>query len=156
MLALAADFLLQAIVGGPLRGQVAFLMVLPESEQLTFVYPPHLAVGNTLFIDRDSFAGQVVLRKEGLIENNAVKEAHKDVFERIPGPTGETRTIQRMLAAPILDKEGKVFGVVELSRTGDSLADAGVDFSAGDGENLKKSCRIFAPFIAHTWARRER
>lgn len=156
ILELAADFLVPALVKDtPPQGQAAFLMVRPEHEQLTFTFPRHLANGNVLPIDRESFAGRVVLQKEVLIENNAAKEVHKDVFERIPGPSGAARTIQKMLAAPILGEQGEVIGVVEISRTGATGAEAGLDFSAQDGENLRKSCRIFAPFIAHTWAQRD-
>jgi len=156
ILELAANFLVQALVRDhPPQGQAAFLMVLAEHEQLTFTFPRHLANGNVLPINRDSFAGRVVLQKEVLIENNAAKEVHKDVFERIPGPGGGARIIQKIVAAPILAEQGEVLGVVEISRTGENSAAAGTDFSAQDGENLRKSCRIFAPFIAHTWAQRE-
>lgn len=156
ILELAADFLVQALVRDqPTQGQAAFLMVLAEHEQLAFTYPRHLANGNVLPISRDSFAGRVVLQKEVLIENNAAKEVHKDVFERIPGPGGGARTIQKIVAAPIFGKQDDVLGVVEISRTGEDQSTAGADFSVQDGENLRKSCRIFAPYIAHTWAQHD-
>jgi hypothetical protein len=155
ILELAADFLVQGLVRDqPTQGQAAFLMVLAEHEQLMFTFPRHLANGNVLPINRDSFAGRVVLQKDVLIENNAAEEVHKDVFERIPGPGREARIIQKLVAAPILGETGDVLGVVEISRTGESSTVAGVDFSRQDGENLQKSCRIFAPFIAHTWGQR--
>ena len=155
VLSLAMDFLVEALTGDPSKGQAAVLMVLPEDQQLAFTYPTHLAGGNMIPIDRDSFAGRAVLEKTVLIENNAAKEEHRDVFERIPGPDGQARTIQKMLAAPFFDQQGNVLGIIEISRTGNTPADAGPDFSPKDGENLTKSCRIFAPFIAHTWAQRD-
>jgi hypothetical protein len=155
ILDLATDFLVEALSGDPSKGQAAVLMVLPESQQLAFTFPIHLAGGNMIPIDRDSFAGRAVMEKNVLIENNAAKEVHRDVFERIPGPGGQARTIQKMLAAPIFDQQGEVLGIIEISRTGSTPEEAGPDFSPRDGENLTKSCRIFAPFIAHTWAQRD-
>lgn len=147
---LAGDFLLRAFGPGPEKGTVAFLMVVPQDGLLTFVYPRYLARGNTLPVDRESFAGRVVLDQRPLVENNAPDEPHKDVFERIPDEGGTVRPIQKMLAAPLVN-DGRVVGVVEVSRTGSSPAAAGPDFSPRDGENLATCCRAFAPFIARTW-----
>lgn len=149
---LAADFLVTALARESLGGQTSILMVVPELEQLAFVYPRHLARGNVLPIDRNSFAGRVVLDREVLIENSVPTEPHKDFFERIPGPSGRVRPIQTLIAAPLPDREGAVLGVIEVSRTGERAGRAH-DFTARDAANLEKSCRVFAPFIVHTWTR---
>lgn len=145
----AADFLCLALAKE--HGQAAVLMLTPEDSRLTFVYPKHLAGGNSIPLSRDSFAGRVVLDQRSLIENNVSEEPHKDVFERIPGPSGQTRQIQKMIASPVFDGAGKAVGVVELSRTGDSPAAAGEDFKPVDMQNLEKCCRAFAPFIVRSW-----
>jgi GAF domain len=156
ILELAADFLAVALAGAERNGQTAILMVDADLEQLTFAYPEHLARGNTLPIDRNSFAGQVVLQKSILLQNNVPAEPHKDFFERIPNPEGEVRAIQKMIASPLLDRDGQVIGVVEVSRTGRESSGRDADFTRRDLENLEKCCRVFAPFIAQTWARRTR
>ncbi len=152
ILALAADFLAAALAGGR-SGQTAILMVDPDLEQLTFAYPEHLARGNTLPIDRNSFAGQVVLQRAVLLQNNVPDEPHKDFFERIPDPAGEVRPIQKMIASPLFGREDKVIGVVEVSRTGRESVGQQANFTPQDVTNLEKSCRVFAPFIAQTWIR---
>lgn len=150
ILDMAGDFLLKALVGDPEKGAVAILMVVPADEQLTFVFPRHLARGNTIPLDQDSFAGRVVLRGEVLVENRVPNEPHKEYFERIPDERGSVRSIQKMVAAPLV-VDGRAIGVVEVSRTGTTAAEAGSDFTPRDGENLRKCCHVFAPFISRTW-----
>ena len=153
ILHLAADFLATALAGEARNGQTAILMVDSELEHLTFAYPEHLARGNTLPVDRNSFAGQVVLQKAVLLQNNVPDEPHKDFFERIPDPEGEVRPIQKMIASPLFDRSGEVIGVVEVSRTGRESVGQQANFTTQDVKNLEKSCRVFGPFIAQTWVR---
>ena len=150
---LAGEFLASALAGTDRNGQTAILMVDRDLNHLAFAYPEHLAQGNVLPIDNKSFAGQVVLKKSVLIENSVPKEPHKDFFERIPDPEGNVRSIQKMLASPLFGPDQEVIGVVEVSRTGTESAGADANFTARDVENLKKSCQVFAPFIARTWIR---
>ncbi len=153
ILELAAGFLATALAGEARKGQTAILMVDPDLEHLTFAFPEHLSRGNTLPIDRDSFAGRVVMQKAVLLRNNVPAEPHKDFFERIPDPDGEVRPIQKMIASPLFGREGEVVGVVEVSRTGRENAGSEANFTRKDVANLEKSCRVFAPFIARTWTR---
>ena len=151
ILELAADFLLRALARDPENGLVSILKLVPEYNLLTFVYPRHLAHGNTVLVDRESIAGRVVLRREALVENDVPNEPHKDFFERIPDEQGSVRDIQKMIAAPLVTGDGRVIGVVEVSRTGASPAAAGPDFSPRDAKNLGKCCRAFSPFMARIW-----
>lgn len=147
----AADFLCLALAKDHEGGQAAVLMLLPDDSRLTFVYPQHLAGGNSIPLSRDSFAGRVVLDQRPMLENKVSEEPHKDVFERIPGPSGKARQIQKMIAAPLFDAAGKSIGVVEVSRTGDSPTAAGEDFRPIDMQNLEKCCRAFAPYVVRSW-----
>lgn len=151
-LTLAAGFLKPALGRTAEKSTAAFLMLDAESERLSFAYPRHLASGNYLPSDPDSIAGRVVKEKKGLVFNKVAEEPHKDFFERIPDDQGSVRPIQKMIAAPLLDREGNVFGVVEVNRTGSDLNDAGPDFLPTDAQNLEKCCKAFAPFVMHAWA----
>lgn len=153
ILELAGEFLAVALAGKARNGQAAILMVDDDGSHLSFAYPEHLARGNTLPIDANSIAGQVVLKRAVLLENSVPDEPHKDFFERIPDPEGEVRTIQKMIASPLLGAGGKVIGVVEVSRTGHESVGPDANFTDQDAKNLEKSCRVFAPFIARTWTR---
>ncbi|MEM7350697.1 MAG: GAF domain-containing protein [Acidobacteriota bacterium] len=153
ILDLAGKFLVAALAGADRNGQTAILMVDQDLSHLAFAYPEHLARGNVLPIDNKSFAGQVVLNKTILTENNVPKEPHKDFFERIPDPAGNVYSIQKMIASPLFGRDGEVIGVVEVSRSGNENAGPDANFTPRDAQNLEKSCRVFAPFIAHTWVR---
>jgi len=153
ILHLAGDFLAEALAGRNRNGQTAVLMVDDDGSHLSFAYPEHLSRGNVMPVDQKSFAGQVVLKRAVLLENSVPDEPHKDFFERIPGPAGQVRTIEKMIASPLFGRDGAVIGVVEVSRTGGESAGPEANFTSRDAENLEKSCRVFAPFIAQTWTR---
>ena len=149
---LAAGFLRPALGRTGEKSTAAVLMLHAEDESLSFAYPRHLASGNHLPSDPDSIAGRVVQAKSGMVFNKVIEEPHKDFFERIPDDQGSVRLIQKMIAAPLLDKGGNVFGVVEVNRTGSDLNDAGPDFKPTDAANLEKCCKAFAPFVQHAWS----
>lgn len=151
-LELAAAFLRPALGRTGEKSTAAVLMLDAESERLSFAYPRHLASGNYLPSDPDSIAGRVVKSKHGMVFNKVSEEPHKDFFERIPDDQGSVRPIQKMIAAPLVDKEGHVFGVVEVNRTGTDLQDAGPDYLPADAQNLEKCCKAFAPFVHHSWS----
>ncbi len=153
ILELAGDFLSEALAGQARNGQTAILMVDDDGSHLSFAFPEHLSRGNVMPIDQKSFAGQVVLKKAVLLENSVPEEPHKDFFERIPDPAGKVRSIEKMIASPLLGRDGSVIGVVEVSRAGSESAGPEANFTPRDAENLEKSCRVFAPYIARTWTR---
>ena len=150
---LVGGFLSKALAGEGRNGRTAILMIDRDLSQLTFAYPEHLARGNVLPIDRNSFAGQVVLNKEVMIENSVPGEPHKDFFERIPDSSGVVRPIQKMVASPLFAGDGTVIGVVEVSRAGPENSGAAANFIPKDAKNLETCCRVFAPYIDRTWTR---
>ncbi len=152
ILGLAGDFLSTALAGEARNGQTAILLTDRDGSHLSFVFPEHLARGNVFPIDQQSIAGQVVLTGRMVVENDMPREPHKDFFERIPNASGEVRTIQKMIASPLFGRDGSVFGVVEVSRTGGENAGPEANFTARDARNLETCCRVFAPFIARARA----
>ncbi len=153
VLRLAGEFLSAALGGVDRNGQTAILMVDGDLGQLIFAYPEHLALGNVLPVDGKSFAGQVVTKKQALLENSVPQEPHKDFFERIPDPSGTVRSIEKMIASPLMGATGEVIGVIEVSRAGQESQGPSANFQARDVANLEKCCRVFAPFIERTWIR---
>lgn len=150
-LELAAAFLVKALARDVEMGQAAILRRDRKLDLLTFAYPLHLSHGNAIPVDRNSIAGRIVLSKVALIENNVPDEPHKAFFERIPDTEGRVRAIQKMVAAPLLDRNGEAIGVIEVSRTGGTAAESGPDFTSRDGDNLTTTCRAFAPLLARLW-----
>jgi hypothetical protein len=75
------------------------------------------------------------------IDNNFTLARHATVFEGVKINSEETpESIQKMVSAPILS-EGKVIGVIQISRKGSSAANAGPDFTAGDLGKILALCK---------------
>ncbi|MEM9555813.1 MAG: hypothetical protein AAGC60_16280 [Acidobacteriota bacterium] len=152
VLALGAGFVTPALGRTGDKSSAAILVHDHEDDLLRFAFPPHLARGNAIPVDDNSFAGKTLLAKTPRVWNDVARQPHRDFFERIPDPAvGGPRVIQKMIAAPLLAADGSVFGVVEVNRTGDSPTDAGADFTQRDADNLGKCCTAFAPFLIRTW-----
>ena len=56
---------------------------------------------------------------------------HATVFEAVKAATTSGESIQKIISAPILN-DGKVVGVIQISRKGESAATAGPDFTTED------------------------
>jgi len=153
-IALFATFLVRSVARGSTKGQASLLKVTQPGEEFAFAHPPELVGGgNRLPILDSSIAGRVVIRGATVIENNVPEQSHFGFYERVPNPSGEVRTIQKMVAAPIPGLDSVPIGVVEVSLTGSSLEDAGPDFTDEDGFRLETYCQVFAPFLQKIWAR---
>jgi hypothetical protein len=77
------------------------------------------------------------------IMNNFTKTKHSSFFEMVeiggkqPGPPKgkEYGTIQKLMTVPVL-VEGKVAGIIQVSRKGPTLVGAGPDFVSADLQRL--------------------
>ena len=154
VLDILADYFVEAMVRDEARGQAAVLMVVRGGRQLAFAHPKHLVSGNCFPMNKKSIAGRTVLDKRAIIENQVASEEHHGFYERVPNPDGEVRPIQKMISCPMIGPDG-VIGVIQVSRTGEDITDAGLDFSEDDSQRLEKLCKIFAPVVAKTWTRED-
>lgn len=153
LLDLAAGFLIPALGRTGERSTAAILVHDAEDGLLRFVYPHHLSRGNAIPVDQESFAGRVLVAKQAKVWNDVARQPHRDFFERIPDPeSGGPRTIQKMIAAPLLASDEEVFGVVEVNRTGATPDASGDDFTERDAANLAKCCAAFAPYLSRVWS----
>jgi hypothetical protein len=80
------------------------------------------------------------------IDNNFSAMRHPMVFEgvKINGETPEF--IQKILSAPILH-DGKVIGVIQISRKGANNSNVGHDFISDDMGNLLALCKPLGKFV---------
>ena len=60
----------------------------------------------------------------------------------------DAQTIQKMMSVPMLDDNGKVCGVIQVSRKGFDVPSAGPDFTNEDLERLELAARIVGRFLA--------
>jgi hypothetical protein len=129
------------------QDEVAILLLSHDGKHLRFVAPRRFAeLGSIPTSKRDSIAVAVLSKRAGEVINNVPMVKHVSFFESIklrdkPAP------IQKMVTTPLVVR-GQAVGVVEISRKGESVRDAGPDFTPAD---LRKAQEVFdaiAPLLA--------
>lgn len=130
-----------ARIMGVRKEEVAILAVSTKWKHLHFLVPA--ALKNVGFIPLNStwsLAAKTVRESRPEIDNNFSATRHPVVFEgiKINGETPEI--IQKLISAPIL-VDGKVIGVIQISRKGRNASGVGPDFTSDDLGNLLALCK---------------
>jgi hypothetical protein len=112
--------------------EVAILAVSPKSKSLKFVIPEKLSVmGSIPLTSTNALAARTARERKAELANNFSTSRHATVFEGVPLGRRQGETIHKIMSAPILDGT-KVTGVIQISRKGHSLSNAGPDFTQKD------------------------
>jgi hypothetical protein len=82
------------------------------------------------------------------IENNFSSARHATVFEGVKITGEAAEAIQKMISAPIL-LDGKVIGVMQISRKGSTAGNAGPDFTAEDLGKILALCKPLGKMLRH-------
>jgi len=126
--------------------EVAILLVTVDAKHLRFVSPRKFAeLGTIPVTKRDSIAVNILGKRVGEAINNVPMVKHVAFFESVklrdrPVP------IQKMITVPIL-LDGAAVGVAQISRKGETPADAGADFSGADVKKAQEMFQEVAPFL---------
>ena len=133
--------------------ELAILMLSRDRTLLEFVYPSELAEGGTnkFPLSVPSLAGRVVQTGRSVLVNAAPEVPHLVFYERIRIKEERPRLIQKLLAVGVRGSDGKVQAVIEVSRRGDSLVEAGPDFRPEDQQRLERLAAVAAPTLAATF-----
>ena len=127
--------------------EVAILLSDKDNMVLSFAYPEHLVDAGMIPVSSpDAFAARVFKLNKGLIENNFNQMKHLHLFEYVKVPGGSIRRIWKMMSTVLRTADSK-FGIIEISRKGDTSPDAGENFSQEDLEFLEKTMAEFIPFL---------
>ena len=130
--------------------EVAILMTTSDGRHLRFVAPRKFAdLGTIPITKRDSIAVNVFAKKTGEAMNNVPMVKHVAFFESVKIRDRPVAPIQKMITVPIVS-DGASVGVAQISRKGESPADAGPDFTPAD---LKKAQTLFeevGPYLVQT------
>jgi hypothetical protein len=131
--------------------EVAILGVSNRWRHLHFLVPAALKnVGFIPLTSNSALAAKTVRDSRPEINNEFAKMRHATVFEGVKAATTTGESIQKIVSAPIL-YEGKVVGVIQVSRKGENTAAAGADFSADDLGKVLALCRPLGKLVKH-WA----
>jgi hypothetical protein len=127
--------------------EVAILGVSRRWKHLHFLVPEALKnVGFIPLSSNSALAAKTVRESRPEIDNNFSAARHAVVFENIK-LSGETpELIQKIISAPILF-DGRVIGVIQVSRKGGNSASAGPDFTAEHLGNLLALCKPLGKLV---------
>ena len=121
--------------------EVAILAVSMRWKHLHFLVPEDLKkVGFIPLSSTSALAVKTVRDSRPEIDNNFAVVRHASVFEGVK-IDGESRdSIQKIISAPIL-LDGKVIGVIQISRKGPDAISVGSDFTADDLGKILALCK---------------
>ena len=129
--------------------EVAILGVSTRWRHLHFLVPQALKnVGFIPLTSNSALAARTVRENRPEINNNFSAVRHATVFEGVKAATTTGESIQKIVSAPILC-EGKVVGVMQVSRKGASAAEAVGDFTAEDLAKVLTLCRALGKLVRH-------
>lgn len=135
------------------RNEVAVLRV--EKASLRFVFPPELRAAGVIPMSSSAVAARTVSTGTSLLSNSFARVKHVSLFETVKlgsandNPGSEQMPIQKIMSVPIAGSEGKVIGVIQISRKGLDSSLAGIDFTNDDLKLLEQATEIIArmPFM---------
>src|SRR2546428_12514657 len=112
--------------------EVAILLLTSDQKHLRFAAPRKFSELGTIPVSkRDSIAVNVLARKAGEAMNNVPMVRHVSFFESVKIKDRPAVPIQKMITVPI-PLRGEGVGVAQVSRKGDSAAEAGPRFPPPD------------------------
>ena len=131
------------------KDEVAILRLSPNAMSLNFVFPIKLSkVGSIPLTLTQSLAAKTIRDKRGEIVNTFSGYKHPTIFESINLSEQERAApIQKIVSAPMV-AEGKVEGVVQISRKARPGEPVGPDFTPNDLAELTMVGSILAKYLA--------
>lgn len=121
---------------------------------LKFLYPDELKTAGVIPLSSSALAARTARTKRADLSNNFTEVKHSSVFEvvKLGGTESDTDVIQKIMSAPVVAENGKVLGVIQISRKAHRQAAAGPDFTADDLQELKSVATEVAGVMARNQA----
>jgi GAF domain-containing protein len=129
------------------RNEVALLRV--EKGSLRFIFPVELRGAGVIPMTGSAVAARTAASRTSLLSNSFARVKHVSLFESVklgvPGEgVAEQPPIQKIMSVPVTQADGKVVGVVQVSRKGPDSSLAGTDFTGDDLKLLEQASSILA------------
>jgi hypothetical protein len=129
--------------------EVGIMAVSNRWQHLHFLVPEALKkVGFIPLSSNSALAARTARDGRPEIVNNFPAARHATVFEGVKIAGESTEAIQKMISAPIL-LDGKVIGVIQISRKGATAANAGPDFTVEDLGKILALCKPLGKLLQH-------
>lgn len=116
---------------------------------LKFLYPAELKNVGAIPLSSSAVAARTARTKRSELFNTFARVKHSSVFEvvKIGEPGKSTEAIQKLMSAPILSTDGKVIGVIQVSRKAEQASAAGADFTSEELRKLEAAAVSIARFL---------
>jgi GAF domain len=131
------------------REEVAILRLTQDGKMLGFLYPIKLSkIGTIPLTTAHSLASKNIRDRKGEIVNNFATYKHPTVFEAVDLSEEEKAApIQKIVSAPMI-ADGKVMGVIQISRKAKPGEIMGPDFTPRDLSELIAVGSVIAKYLA--------
>jgi transcriptional regulator with GAF, ATPase, and Fis domain len=132
------------------RNEVAILRL--EKGSLRFLFPPELRSAGVIPVSGSAVAARTASTGTSLLSNTFARVKHVSLFESVKlgqaDQSSEQMPIQKIMSVPV-SADGKVLGVIQVSRKGLDSSLAGADFTNEDLKMLEQASNILAriPFM---------
>jgi GAF domain-containing protein len=131
------------------KDEVALLRLSPDGKVLRFIFPVRLSkVGAIPISTENSLAAKTAREGEGEIVNDFLLFRHATVFESVNLSESERASpIHKIMSVPMM-ADGKVVGVIQVSRKGRMTEPIGEDFTPQDLFNLTAAGKILGAYFS--------
>ena len=133
------------------RSEIALLRL--ERGSLRFIFPVELRSAGVLPLTGSAVAARTAATRTPLLSNTFMRVRHASLFEAVRLSKGEDdqamdqMPIQKIMSVPVVKEGSGVLGVVQVSRKGKTLAEAGPDFTHPQLRELRTISEALAPCI---------
>lgn len=132
---------------GVRQDEVAILGVSARWKHLHFLVPEALKnVGFIPLSSNSALAAKTARESRPEIDNKFSASRHVNVFEGVKINGEHVESIQKIISAPILF-DGKVIGIIQISRKGANPHAAGPDFNADDLGKILALCKPLGKLV---------
>ena len=129
--------------------EVAIMGLSTKWRHLHFLVPEALKnVGFVPLSSNSALAARTARESRPEIINNFSGVRHASVFEGVKIGNEGAEAIQKIISAPVL-ADGKVVGIIQISRKGVSATSAGKDFTTDDLGKLLAICKPLGKLMLH-------
>lgn len=135
--------------------EVAIMGLSTRWKHLYFLAPEALhQVGYIPLSSNSALAARTARESRPEINNKFASARHASVFEGVKVGNSSAEAIQKIISAPILS-DGRVVGIIQISRKGANLAAAGPDFTPTDLGQILALCKPLGKLLRHVAADKE-
>jgi len=126
--------------------EVGFFQVDSAGRTATFVWPPHggSAIHIPLKTSVSSLVATTAREMRGVVDNQFAATPHLHMFEHGLSDREQRVPVQRIMSAPVVAQENALRWIVQVSRKGRSVEEAGPAFTESNLRELERVAQEFA------------